>query len=131
VTLKETLAAFQESLFGDSLDDLPGSRPSTGSALLEEAKAKAAALKQGGCVDGKARSPSRGREARRSESSRPKWRIQTAPSVDGEFRRCCRVHVPLLAALNTGIVSYTLEVRKHAVDVGAGFAEVLRTTKAL
>jgi len=47
----------------------------------------------------------------------------TAPSVDGEFG-VLPGHVPLLAALTTGIVSYTLEGEKHAVAVGAGFAEV-------
>jgi F-type H+-transporting ATPase subunit epsilon len=33
-------------------------------------------------------------------------------------------HVPLLAALATGIVSYVLNGEKHAVAVGPGFAEV-------
>ena len=47
----------------------------------------------------------------------------TAPSVDGEFG-VLPGHVPLLAALTTGIVTYTLEGEKHAVAVGAGFAEV-------
>jgi F-type H+-transporting ATPase subunit epsilon len=47
----------------------------------------------------------------------------TATSVDGEFG-VLPGHVPLLAALATGIVSYTLSGEKHAVAVGAGFAEV-------
>jgi F-type H+-transporting ATPase subunit epsilon len=47
----------------------------------------------------------------------------TAPSVDGEFG-VLPGHVPLLAALTTGIVSYTLDGEKYAVAVGAGFAEV-------
>ena len=47
----------------------------------------------------------------------------TAPSVDGEFG-VLPGHVPLLAALTTGIVTYTLGGEKHAVAVGAGFAEV-------
>jgi len=46
----------------------------------------------------------------------------TAPSVDGEFG-VLPGHVPLLAALTTGIVTYTLGGEKHAVAVGAGFAE--------
>jgi len=47
----------------------------------------------------------------------------TAPSVDGEFG-VLPGHVPLLAALATGIVSYTLDGEKHAVAIGSGFAEV-------
>jgi len=47
----------------------------------------------------------------------------TAPSVDGEFG-VLPGHVPLLAALTTGIVTYQLNGEKHAVAVGAGFAEV-------
>jgi F-type H+-transporting ATPase subunit epsilon len=47
----------------------------------------------------------------------------TAPSVDGEFG-VLPGHVPLLAALTTGIVTYTLDGEKHAVAVGSGFAEV-------
>jgi F-type H+-transporting ATPase subunit epsilon len=47
----------------------------------------------------------------------------TAPSVDGEFG-VLPGHVPLLAALTTGIVSYVLAGEKHSVAVGAGFAEV-------
>ena len=47
----------------------------------------------------------------------------TAPSVDGEFG-VLPGHVPLLAALTTGIVTYVLGGEKHAVAVGAGFAEV-------
>jgi F-type H+-transporting ATPase subunit epsilon len=47
----------------------------------------------------------------------------TAPSVDGEFG-VLPGHVPLLAALATGIVSYVLNGEKHAVAVGPGFAEV-------
>ena len=47
----------------------------------------------------------------------------TAPSVDGEFG-VLPGHVPLLAALTTGIVSYVLDGEKHAVAVGPGFAEV-------
>jgi F-type H+-transporting ATPase subunit epsilon len=47
----------------------------------------------------------------------------TAPSVDGEFG-VLPGHVPLMAALTTGIVTYILEGEKHAVAVGPGFAEV-------
>jgi F-type H+-transporting ATPase subunit epsilon len=47
----------------------------------------------------------------------------TAPSVDGEFG-VLPGHVPLLAALATGIVSYILGGEKHAVAIGSGFAEV-------
>ncbi len=47
----------------------------------------------------------------------------TAPSVDGEFG-VLPGHVPLLAALTTGIVSYILGGEKHSVAVGPGFAEV-------
>jgi F-type H+-transporting ATPase subunit epsilon len=47
----------------------------------------------------------------------------TAPSVDGEFG-VLPGHVPLLAALTTGIVTYVLEGEKHTVAVGSGFAEV-------
>lgn len=47
----------------------------------------------------------------------------TAPSVDGEFG-VLPGHVPLLAALTTGIVTYIQGGEKHAVAVGAGFAEV-------
>ncbi len=47
----------------------------------------------------------------------------TAPSVDGEFG-VLPGHVPLLAALTTGIVTYIVGGEKHAVAVGAGFAEV-------
>lgn len=47
----------------------------------------------------------------------------TAPSVDGEFG-VLPGHVPLLAALTTGIVSYILEGERHSVAVGSGFAEV-------
>jgi len=47
----------------------------------------------------------------------------TAPSVDGEFG-VLPGHIPLLAALTTGIVTYQLGGEKHAVAVGAGFAEV-------
>jgi F-type H+-transporting ATPase subunit epsilon len=47
----------------------------------------------------------------------------TAPSVDGEFG-VLPGHVPLLAALTTGIVSYVLSGEKHSVAVGPGFAEV-------
>ncbi|MET0792482.1 MAG: ATP synthase F1 subunit epsilon [Polyangiaceae bacterium] len=47
----------------------------------------------------------------------------TAPSVDGEFG-VLPGHVPLLAALATGIVSYTIAGEKHAVAIGSGFAEV-------
>ncbi|MEO6603957.1 MAG: ATP synthase F1 subunit epsilon [Polyangiaceae bacterium] len=47
----------------------------------------------------------------------------TAPSVDGEFG-VLPGHVPLLAALATGIVSYTVAGERHAVAIGSGFAEV-------
>jgi F-type H+-transporting ATPase subunit epsilon len=48
----------------------------------------------------------------------------TAPSVDGEFG-VLPGHIPLLAALKTGIVSYRIGSDTKRVAVGAGFAEVL------
>jgi F-type H+-transporting ATPase subunit epsilon len=47
----------------------------------------------------------------------------TAPSVDGEFG-VLPGHRPLLAALRTGIVSYTTGGTRHTVAVGPGFAKV-------
>jgi F-type H+-transporting ATPase subunit epsilon len=47
----------------------------------------------------------------------------TAPSVDGEFG-VLPGHVPLLAALATGMVTYQLGGEKHAVAIGRGFAEI-------
>jgi F-type H+-transporting ATPase subunit epsilon len=47
----------------------------------------------------------------------------TAPSVDGEFG-VLPGHVPLMAALTTGIVTYILEGEKHTVAVGPGYAEI-------
>ena len=46
----------------------------------------------------------------------------TAPSVDGEFG-VMPGHLPLLAALRTGIVSYRIGGDTKRVAVGAGFAE--------
>ena len=46
----------------------------------------------------------------------------TAPSVDGEFG-VLPGHLPLLAALRTGIVSYRMGTETTRVAVGAGFAE--------
>lgn len=48
----------------------------------------------------------------------------TAPSVEGEFG-VLPGHRPLLAALNTGIVSYHKDGEEHRVAVGAGFVEVM------
>jgi F-type H+-transporting ATPase subunit epsilon len=48
----------------------------------------------------------------------------TAPSVDGEFG-VLPGHIPLLAALKTGIVSYKKDGELERVAVGAGFVEVL------
>ncbi len=48
----------------------------------------------------------------------------TAPSVEGEFG-VLPGHIPLLAALKTGIVSYKQGGDVHRVAVGAGFVEVL------
>jgi len=47
----------------------------------------------------------------------------TAPSVDGEFG-VLPGHRPLLAALRTGIVSYTVGGQRETVAVGPGFAKV-------
>jgi F-type H+-transporting ATPase subunit epsilon len=47
----------------------------------------------------------------------------TAPSVDGEFG-VLPGHSPLLAALRTGIVSYTADGSEERVAVGSGFVEV-------
>src|SRR6185369_14791510 len=47
----------------------------------------------------------------------------TAPSVDGEFG-VLPGHRPLLAALKTGIVSYTKDGDEVRVAVGSGFVEV-------
>ncbi len=46
----------------------------------------------------------------------------TAPSVDGEFG-VLPSHIPLLAALATGIVSYSKGGRTERVAVGPGFFE--------
>jgi F-type H+-transporting ATPase subunit epsilon len=46
----------------------------------------------------------------------------TAPSVNGEFG-VLPGHLPLLAALRTGIVSYRMGTETTRVAVGAGFAE--------
>ena len=46
----------------------------------------------------------------------------TAPSVEGEFG-VMPGHVPLLAALRTGIVSYRTGAESKRCAVGAGFAE--------
>ena len=46
----------------------------------------------------------------------------TAPSVDGEFGVLPQ-HIPLLAALQTGIVSYTKDGQTQRVAVGPGFFE--------
>ncbi|HEX4335913.1 MAG TPA: ATP synthase F1 subunit epsilon [Polyangiaceae bacterium] len=48
----------------------------------------------------------------------------TAPSVDGEFG-VLPGHRPLLAALKTGIVSYTKDGQEVRVAVGPGFVEIL------
>ena len=47
----------------------------------------------------------------------------TAPSVDGEFG-VLPGHRPLLAALQTGIVSYTKDGTEVKVAVGRGFVEI-------
>lgn len=46
-----------------------------------------------------------------------------APSVNGEFG-VLPGHLPLLAALRTGIVTYRSGTSEHRVAVGTGFAEV-------
>jgi F-type H+-transporting ATPase subunit epsilon len=46
----------------------------------------------------------------------------TAPSVDGEFG-VLPGHIPLVAALRAGIVSYRIGADVKRVAVGAGFAE--------
>jgi len=46
----------------------------------------------------------------------------TAPSVEGEFGVLPQ-HIPLLAALQTGIVSYTSSGQTRRVAVGPGFFE--------
>ncbi len=47
----------------------------------------------------------------------------TAPSVEGEFG-VLPGHRPMLAALTTGLVTYTRGGEKESVAVGAGFVEV-------
>ena len=47
----------------------------------------------------------------------------TAPSVDGDFG-VLPGHRPLLAALRTGIVTYSEGGQDHRVAVGSGFVEV-------
>lgn len=47
----------------------------------------------------------------------------TAPSVNGEFG-VLPGHRPMLAALTTGIVTYSKGSEKESVAVGAGFVEV-------
>src|ERR1700679_3135977 len=47
----------------------------------------------------------------------------TVPSVEGEFG-VLPGHLPLLAALRTGIVTYREGGADHKVAVGTGFAEV-------
>ena len=49
----------------------------------------------------------------------------TAPSVDGDFG-VLPGHRPLLAALRTGIVTYSEGGQDHRVAVGSGFVEVTR-----
>lgn len=46
-----------------------------------------------------------------------------APSVEGEFG-VLPGHLPLLAALATGLVRYRLDGELHQVAVGAGFVEI-------
>src|SRR5512136_1972265 len=53
-----------------------------------------------------------------------------APSVAGEFG-VLPGHVPLLAALKTGIVRYRLADQIHQVAVGAGFVEISQDTALL
>ena len=47
----------------------------------------------------------------------------TAPSVAGEFG-ILPGHIPTMAALRTGIVTYVKDSRSHKVAVGPGFVEV-------
>jgi F-type H+-transporting ATPase subunit epsilon len=54
---------------------------------------------------------------------REKVQSITAPSVDGEFG-VLPGHRPLLAALKTGIVSYTKDGEEVKVAVGPGFVEI-------
>ncbi|HEX2731659.1 MAG TPA: ATP synthase F1 subunit epsilon [Polyangiaceae bacterium] len=54
----------------------------------------------------------------------------TAPSVEGEFG-VLPGHRPMLAALRTGIVSYTAGGKATQVAVGPGFAEVLNDKAVL
>jgi len=53
-----------------------------------------------------------------------------APSVAGEFG-VLPGHVPLLAAMKTGLVRYRLEGQMHEVAVGAGFVEIHQDTALL
>jgi F-type H+-transporting ATPase subunit epsilon len=46
-----------------------------------------------------------------------------APSVNGEFG-VLPGHLPLLAALKTGVLKYTVEGVEHRAAVGPGFVEV-------
>jgi F-type H+-transporting ATPase subunit epsilon len=54
----------------------------------------------------------------------------TAPSEGGEFG-VLPGHSPLLAALRTGIVSYTFEGTEERVAVGSGFVEVMNDKAVL
>lgn len=54
----------------------------------------------------------------------------TAPSVEGEFG-VLPGHRPLLAALQTGIVSYTKDGTEVRVAVGPGFVEVAQNRAVL
>ena len=54
----------------------------------------------------------------------------TAPSVAGEFG-VLPGHLPLLAALQTGIVTYHQEGEEHRLAVAYGFAEVIHDTALL
>ncbi len=54
---------------------------------------------------------------------REKVQSITAPSVDGEFG-VLPGHRPLLAALKTGIVTYTKDGEEVKVAVGPGFVEI-------
>ena len=61
---------------------------------------------------------------------REKVQMLTAPSVDGEFG-VLPGHRPLLAALKTGIVTYTKNGTEVRVAVGPGFVEVFEDRAVL
>ena len=120
--LKDTIDGFEEIVDG-KLDDLP-EQAFYMVGNIDEAKAKAQQARGQG-LRGEPWSPRRSS----SRSSRPRGRALaasvdevTAPSVQGEFG-VLPGHLPLLAALRTGLVTYRSGTDTKRCAVGAGFAE--------